>query len=106
MSELERQLAESLAKLREENARRMANVEANLRDNSPMFAEAEKTPTKRYAITQLQKVIDTLTDWRDATQDTLDNEESRDYPNEARVEKLSERIDALTDAIEALENIE
>lgn len=91
-------------------ASRLASLE---RANSHIVKEfrqatskRETSNVKRYSITQIQRVINELTEWRDASQETLDNEEAKDYPNDERIDKLSTRIDALTEAIEALEGIE
>ncbi|MFH1547128.1 MAG: hypothetical protein ABIC57_01425 [bacterium] len=50
---------------------------------------------------------------RDAKQDVLDTAENSEYPNEERIEKLTEQVDSLTEAlddlgtvVETLENYE
>mgnify|MGYP001573812012 CR=1 FL=1 len=61
---------------------------------------------KTYSITQINRVMRELEHWIDQSQETLDNEESRDYPNEERLDKLQKRIDGLQNAYDALEEIE
>jgi len=60
----------------------------------------------KYRTTQLTIIIEMLEDWIDSSQETLDNESDKDYPNQERVEKLEARLEALGQAIEALEGIE
>ncbi len=60
----------------------------------------------RYSITGVQKMIGELDEWIVGSQSTLDNAESADYPNDERIEALTERIEALEAAKEALEEIE
>lgn len=61
---------------------------------------------KAYSIVQIRRVLAELEDWRDTSQEALDNAESADSPNEARIDALQTRLDALEAAIEALEGIE
>ena len=62
--------------------------------------------TVRYNKRSLEKIVDQLKAWIDSSQDSLDNEESRDYPNEDRVSMLGERIESLQAAVDSLEEIE
>ena len=61
---------------------------------------------KKYSITQINRVLEELRAWHESTEETLDNEENKDYPNEERVDMLQTRLDSLQEAIDALENIE
>lgn len=70
-----------------------------------MAATATSAAT-RYNARSLATTIAQLQGWLEQSENTLANEESRDYPNDERVDSLNERIDALTAAIEALEGIE
>lgn len=47
-----------------------------------------------------------IEDWITQSNDTLCNEESKDYPNEERMDILNNRIDSLQEAYDALQNIE
>lgn len=47
-----------------------------------------------------------LDEWINQSNDTLCNEESRDYPNEERMDMLNNRIDQLQEAYDALQGIE
>jgi capsule polysaccharide export protein KpsE/RkpR len=60
----------------------------------------------RYNRIALGKVISTLQEWVDQTQETLDNAESADYPNEDRIDTLQTRIDSLQESVDALDNID
>ncbi len=60
----------------------------------------------RYSITGARKMVETLGIWVDQTQDTIDSEESRDYPSDTRLEALAIRLDALETAKDALEELE
>ena len=60
----------------------------------------------QYSITQVHKVIEEIGDWVEQTEEAIDNEQARDYPNEERVEKLAYRQDALESAKSSLEEIE
>ena len=62
--------------------------------------------TTRYSTTAVNKLIEQLDGWINGSQDTLDTAESADYPNEDRIDKLTERINALTEAKSSLEEIE
>lgn len=60
----------------------------------------------KYNIRSVQSMMAQLQEWIDSSQDTLNNEESKDYPNDDRVTMLTDRIDALQNAYDALEGIE
>ena len=60
----------------------------------------------RYTKPSLVKLIAQLEAWTESSQDALDTEESRDYPSDVRVDMLTNRIDALQQAIESLQEIE
>lgn len=60
----------------------------------------------RYNARSLQTMMEQLQDWIDQTQETLDNEESKDYPNDERVDMLTLRLDQLQQAYDALEAID
>jgi hypothetical protein len=60
----------------------------------------------KYSITQIRKLKVDLEDFIVQTEETIDNAESADYPNEARLDRLNDRLDDLRTAFDALENIE
>ena len=60
----------------------------------------------KYSITQIRKLKVDLEDFIVQTEETIDNAESVDYPNEARLDRLNDRLDDLRTAFDALENIE
>ena len=60
----------------------------------------------KYSITQVRKLKVTLEDFIVQTEETIGNAESVDYPSEARLERLNDRLDELQTAFDALENIE
>lgn len=60
----------------------------------------------RYTIVSVRKMVDTIEGWIEQTEETLGNEESKDYPNEDRLDSLQTRLDALQQALEALGEIE
>lgn len=60
----------------------------------------------RYTKPGLHKLVTQLATWINDSQDTLDNEESRDYPSNERIDSLTARIDALQAALDSLEEIE
>jgi hypothetical protein len=62
--------------------------------------------TVRYSIVQVRQMMTTLESWIDSTEETLGNEEGKDYPNEDRLDSLQTRLDALNEAFSALEGIE
>ena len=64
------------------------------------------TTARRYNIRSLSQMREELTEWLAQSQDTLDNEESKDSPNDERVDTLTTRVDALQAAVDALEEIE
>ena len=64
------------------------------------------TTARRYNSTSLGNMVEELKSWTEQTQDTLDNAESQEYPNDNRIETLSNRMDALQAAIDSLEEIE
>lgn len=66
---------------------------------------AQETTT-RYSIVSVRKMITQLERWIDDTTEVIDNEESKNYPNESRIDKLNERLSALEEAKDALESIE
>lgn len=59
----------------------------------------------RYNVRSLAATIAQLQGWLEQSEDTLANEESRDYPNGERIDDLNARVDGLNAAIEALEGI-
>ena len=60
----------------------------------------------KYSITQIRKLKVDLEDFIVQTEETIDNAESVDYPTEARLDRLNDRLDDLRTAFDALENIE
>lgn len=62
--------------------------------------------TTRYNIKSVQNMMLQIEAWIDQTEETLGNEESKDYPNDERLESLEERRSALQDAYDALRGIE
>ena len=62
--------------------------------------------TTRYNSRAVANMIATLQAWYEQTITTLNNEESRDYPDQERIEALETRLDAITGAIDALQEIE
>ena len=60
----------------------------------------------RYNKRTVVAMADTLEDWINQSQETLYNEESRDYPNDDRIDSLTTRIDSLQNALDALDEIE
>lgn len=61
---------------------------------------------KRYDPRTVARIVSEIQAMLEASQDALDNEESRDYPNNERVDMLQTRVDALQEAYNALEGIE
>ena len=55
---------------------------------------------------EVKAILAKLIAVKDKVQTYLDNAEAAESPNEDRVEALGHEIDALQDAIEALENID
>ena len=60
----------------------------------------------RYTITSVRVMISTLDDWIDQTTDSIDTEESKDYPSDDRLDTLNNRLDQLVAAKDALDDIE
>lgn len=52
---------------------------------------------------KVEGIADELGELIEAKREVSDNEESRDYPREARLDLLSAQIDCLQEALEALE---
>jgi hypothetical protein len=44
-----------------------------------------------------------LEEYKEQKQEVLDNEECKDYPNEDRVDRLTEQVEKLEDALQSLE---
>jgi hypothetical protein len=61
---------------------------------------------RKYNRASLDNIITELEAWIEQSEDTLGNEESRDYPNEDRLDMLQTRIDQLQQASEALQGID
>lgn len=59
--------------------------------------------TVRFNTASLRKLGQQLERWIGDTQDSLDNEESKDYPSETRIDEYTDRLDALQTAYDALE---
>ncbi|MHB8308781.1 MAG: hypothetical protein ACYDDH_12010 [Candidatus Desulforudaceae bacterium] len=51
---------------------------------------------------ELEKLQFVLEDYRDRKQETLSNEEDRDYPSEKRLDQLSTQIECLESALDSL----
>ncbi len=60
----------------------------------------------KYNSRSLTNVMLLLEDWVTQSQDTLDNEESKDYPNDERIDSLTVRVDSLQAAVDVLNEIE
>ena len=60
----------------------------------------------RYTLANVQQVAATLTEWADQAQDSLDTAEEAEYPNDERIDMLTERLQYLEEAKDALESIE
>lgn len=56
----------------------------------------------RYSITSARRMMTELDDWIEQTNESISNEEDRDYPNDARLEALQTRLEALEIALDAL----
>jgi polyhydroxyalkanoate synthesis regulator protein len=54
---------------------------------------------------ELELIKSTLEDYLEQKQEVLDNEESKDYPNEDRLDKLNDQIEILQEAIDNLETV-
>ncbi len=54
---------------------------------------------------ELDSIKSTLEDYLEQKQEVLDNEESKDYPNEDRLDKLNDQIEILQEAIDNLETV-
>ena len=54
---------------------------------------------------KLQAIHDTLETMLESKQETLDNEESRDYPNDEKLEKYQGQLDIIESAMGDLEII-
>jgi ubiquinone biosynthesis protein UbiJ len=59
----------------------------------------------RFNSSRLEYICAQLAAWQVAAQESLDNEESKTSPNHERVTEYTERIDALDEAIDALQRI-
>lgn len=70
------------------------------------FNESEYTMVTRYNKRSLENLIVTLDGWKSQSLDSLENVESADYPNDERIDSLSERIASLETAIDSLCDIE
>ena len=55
---------------------------------------------------EIKAILKQLTLVREKVQGFLDNAENSDYPNDDRVERLSNEVDAIDGAIDALNDIE
>lgn len=60
----------------------------------------------RYNSRSLANLVAQLQGWIEQSEETLSNEEGKDYPSEDRIETLNARIDSLTEAVDALEGID
>ena len=60
----------------------------------------------RYTLTNVQQVATTLTEWLDQAQDSLDTAEEAEYPDDERIDMLTDRLVYLEEARDALESIE
>ncbi len=60
----------------------------------------------RYTLANVQQVATTLTEWADQAQSSLDTAEDAEYPNDERIDMLTERLQYLEEAKDALESIE
>lgn len=60
---------------------------------------------RRYSEVLVEAMMRELQGWIEQSTDTLNNEESKDYPDDKRMDMLSARIDALQAAYDALEEI-
>ena len=64
------------------------------------------TAAPRYSITSARIMMATLEAWLEQSGETLSNEESKDYPNDERIDALTTRMDALQAAVDALDWLE
>ena len=60
----------------------------------------------RYTKLALDKVVEQLEQWVEATDTVRSVEEDKDYPDGYRVDELSTRIDAMESAVISLQEIE
>lgn len=54
---------------------------------------------------QFQETDNKFEEWIDAKEESLGNEEGKDYPNQDRLDKLQAQIDILSEAKELLESL-
>jgi hypothetical protein len=67
---------------------------------------SQSTMPKRYSIVQVQLMMSELSAWIDQTEETLGNEEGKEYPSEDRLDRLQTRLDALQTAYDALSELD
>jgi hypothetical protein len=60
----------------------------------------------RYDIRSVRDMCSQLEHWIETSEEALSNEESKDYPNEERLDTLQTRIDSLQAALDSLQEIE
>lgn len=60
----------------------------------------------RYTKVALDKMVEQLEQWVEATDIVRSNEEDKDYPSEDRMDELTTRIDAMESAVSSLQEIE
>jgi two-component sensor histidine kinase len=59
----------------------------------------------RYNIRTVHNLLEIINEWIESAEESLDNEQQRDYPSNERLDSLQNRIDALNLAKESLESI-
>ena len=59
----------------------------------------------RYTLANVQQVATTLTEWSDQAQSSLKTAEEAEYPNDERIDMLTDRLVYLEEACDALESI-
>lgn len=57
----------------------------------------------RYDKRTVSKIVDSLREMLESSEDSLSNAESADYPNDERIDLLTDRIESLSSAVDALE---
>ena len=60
----------------------------------------------RYTLANVQQIATTLSEWSDQAQSSLETAEEAEYPNDERIDMLTERLQYLEEARDALESIE
>jgi hypothetical protein len=59
----------------------------------------------RYNIRTVHNLLEIINEWIESSEESLDNEQQRDYPSNERLDSLQDRIDKLNIAKESLESI-